>query len=245
MLPVPDGIWHCQWCRRTIGPEAVEAAEKARWEEHTRKFGLAPTSPRPPLAALQCELLDDAFWSAGARASDAGDLPQPSLPDGRWVVCIPATRSFGSILAHEWRRILATARKARGPIIKHAYERTLENLQRWKEVGRDLASRYLARDALSAKGELNAENDPFPNYNDHAPLMAWIQDWADDLRRPDFPDYQPFERARRVLADATGFAPRTIESIVQRHRGKAVSATKRSSTKKTIRRRSPTAKRRG
>lgn len=250
LLPVPDGrIRHCKWCRRRMTPEQVDEIETKRWEDHVARSQIAnplPATGRPPLMALPCELRE--YWPAGVRmhATEGVGLPQPVLPDGRWVICIPPTKDFGNILPTEWRRIVAGARLARGPLINHAYERTLENLKEWRAIGRDVMRRYTQRSILlERRGYLDAGEDPFPDADNHLALMSWIQEWAGDLHAQDFPDFRPFEKARLALSRATGFEPRTIESIVQRHRGGAAGATKRPSTKMAIRRHSSTPKPQG
>jgi len=164
-----------------------------------------PAASRPPQSVLPCELRE--FWTAGVRvhATEGAGLPQPTLPDGRWVVCIPARMIPANILPREWRAIVAAARLARGPLIDHAYERTLENLQEWKEIGRDVMRRYVQRSALlSQKGTLEDGEDPFSDCNLRVPLMSWIAEWASELYREDFPDFRPSKwlascfRARRA-----------------------------------------------
>jgi hypothetical protein len=128
LLPVPDGrIPHCEWCRRKMSPEQIEEIETKGWNDYVAKSRMAnplPAGSRPPLAALPCELRE--YWPPGVRTQATVDLglPQPTLPDGRWVLCIPPSRPLGSILTPEWERLVDGARLARGPLIEHAYDRT-------------------------------------------------------------------------------------------------------------------------
>ena len=227
LLPVPHEIVrHCEWCRRKMTADQIDEIETKHWEAYVARSAIArplPAASRPPQSVLPCELRE--FWPSGVRirATEGAGLPQPTLPDGRWVVCIPTGKSFGNILPREWEKILKAARLARGPLINHAYERTLENLQEWQRIGRDVMARYAARsDWLARRGHLGEGEDPFPDFNAQVPLMTWVQDWTPDLYQEGFRNFRPFERARLVLSSATGFEPRTIESIVQRERTKAV-----------------------
>lgn len=229
LLPVPaPPIWSCEWCRRRNGAEAIEALERERWDAYrTQARFLPPLSAeaRPPLAVLPCELRE--YWPADVRirATAGAGLPQPTLPDGRWVVCIPPGKSFGNIMPREWGPILKAAKAARGPLIDHAYQLALENLQDWERTGRDVMARSAERSRLlMEKGHLPEAEDPFPDCSAHVPLMSWVQEWTPHLYRADFPEFRPFDEARLALTRSVGFEPRTIESIVQRHRRSAAGA---------------------
>ena len=102
LLPVPhEVVRHCKWCRRKMTAEQIDEIETKHWEAYVARSGIArplPAASRPPQSVLPCELRE--FWPAGVRvqATEGAGLPQPTLPDGRWVVCIPTRKTFGNIL---------------------------------------------------------------------------------------------------------------------------------------------------
>lgn len=218
LLPVRDRVvWHCNWCRRRLGPERIEQLEREQWAKYAAEMKLPAGSPRPPLEVLPCERREYAHWPSGVRWIEPEELglPCPTLPDGRTVMCIPEGKDFGNILRGEWSRILAAARRQRGPLVAHAYLRTLENLDEWKRTGADLVERSKARVALGRTGvQIDSSNDPFPDINQYAPLMAWVNEWVPELEVEGVPDFKPFRYATEVLSKVLGFAPRTIEKII-------------------------------
>jgi hypothetical protein len=212
-LPVPAGrVWHCEHHRAQLRPDELEVIEDE--VPYPREF-------------LACERMKSDLWPEGVRgnATLRTNLPQPTLPDGRWVVCIPDVPHFGSILPHEWKPLLAGAKRARGPLIRHAYEVTLGRLQKWKRVGREFMRRQAAREEWRQRGMvLDDSNDPMKRFDADWKLASWISRYAGDLHATDCPEFVPSERAREVLSSATGFAPSGIVSILRRESEKAPGA---------------------
>jgi hypothetical protein len=117
LLPVGD--FECPWHRRTFDAD--------HFRRHVEETGQRPEP-------LPCEQLA-VCWPAGIRSRALDDAPRHMLPDGRSVSFVFSGDRFGSVLKPEWTRVKAAARLARGPLLSHAYEVTLEILQRWQLVG--------------------------------------------------------------------------------------------------------------
>jgi hypothetical protein len=211
---LPAGDAHCPWHRRMMTSE-----DARRFREKT---GQNPS--------VSCEDRQ-AWWPDDIREEALRGLPRSQLPDWRQVVLVPAVARFGAVLPHEWRGICEAARASRGPLIEHAYEASLEILQRWQEIGIETMSKLDAREQRIS--DRRTEDSPLEEIA-HADtgLAGWIYRCApslyyrhkgDDAERDAFNKrmkaFRPYEMALNALAAATGYAPSSIQTILRRSRG--------------------------
>jgi hypothetical protein len=224
LLPFHD--FECPWHRRDLDPDEIR-----RYAETTgRRY--------PPPA---CEELVSQ-WQHSVRSGALEGLPVKQLPDWRSVVFIPAVRSFGAVLEPEWRRIVAVAREARGPLLEHAYTVSLEILQRWKEVGSTMLKTIHERTRQIRRGESNQHPSlSFPRgdvgipdwiflhvrelyYRDVTDPFYLADAFDDDTYRFEerLRTFRPFEKAYAAVAAATGYTVQAVEKIVQVNRQTAI-----------------------
>jgi hypothetical protein len=210
MLPGP--YFECPWHRRKVSSDEM----RRRFEE----TGLPVTFP--------CEV-PAPWWPERVREDALNGLPSYQLPDWRQVTFVPNRETFGTVLPHEWKRIVAAAKVWRGPLIEHAYDVSLEILRRWKKIG----SATLQHLHEGERRIRNQESQKHPSVglpHEDIGIPNWIFLCARDLYYLDgdedekrrFDDrmkaFKPHQLAFAAVAAATGYTVSSVESILRRSR---------------------------
>ncbi len=223
---LPTGAFECPWHRRNCD-------EEWRYIEMTgQRYPPKPCEER--LAKWQHVLRSDAIEALLAK----------QLPDWRPVAFFPSGRrqGFGTLVGPEWQRIAEAAREARGPLMEHAYDVSLEILQRWKEVGAAIMEAMHEDTRRARRGEVGRHwSQNFPRAD--APISDWIflhardlyyRDMTDPFYLPDGADdtregfesrmktYRPFEKAYAALSSATGYTVSAVKKMLEVHRKAAI-----------------------
>lgn len=207
ILPLDESRWLCLWHRR---PAVLPAY-------------VCDSAPEDQSPSPQCEEELRVLWPAGLRSNvtDSLDLVRGILPDDRQFVLIPFDAAFKPpLLVREWKATVGGGAAGKGPLLKHARDISLHRLQVWHRVGKETLRRQDELNNLHRQGiVVTDQNNPFRDFQCDHRTWEWISRWASDLASVDAPSFIPSERAWEILADVTGWEPKTIESIVYRHDG--------------------------
>jgi hypothetical protein len=221
LLPVPAGRWGCDYHRAQIDPKELEIRAREAYLERLPP-ALRATTPEsmgaPPMMFLECETRS--YWPPGVPldATHGADFPQPTLPDDRWIVCVPTDPDLRppSVRRVHWEEIVGAAKAARGPLLLHAYDVASGRLREWKEIG--LATKKLLddRDAIQKAGQVPDPNSyPF-NVKIDWKLSSWVSKWANRLSDDPGQHFTPSVEALAILHRRLGVEPETIKTWMAR-----------------------------
>jgi hypothetical protein len=219
-LPVPTRFV-CKYHRRLLTSQEVE--------QRSREMYLAGLSPEarastpatmgpPPMAFLDCE--NQWYWPEGVPldVTRSAEFPQPSLPDGRWIVCIPIDPDLRPPTARQvhWKAVVLAAKRARGAILQHAYDVAREQLSTWKATGPETIRLLREREAITKLGKpIDPDSYPF-NVPIEWELSSWVNSWANPLWQEPSKAFTPSIEALAMLQGVVGVQPETIKTWMAR-----------------------------
>jgi len=206
---LPHGQFACKWHRRSSA-----AGQPGRDAER-------PEAPPP------CEQ-DGSSSPPWVRSGALSDLMLAILPDGRQVAVIPMVDRIGTVMPREWALIKQAARSVRWPLLRHAYQTSLERFQRWKKIGPQTLAAIEAQQRAIIAGH-SSNHESFRLQREDWGLSDWIFCYGHDLYYSEsdsdeakekcvglIGSFQPCRRALNAVAVTTGYTPEAVSSAIHR-----------------------------